>query len=171
MLLKAKQLDIKTVIQGMTQYFVANPTDRDTFVQDLALSQYFDVKVKASSTDTNPGFLIDKIEPGTTDPSVTLTITYDATTQKVKLDPKLDKTNLTETIFLSLGKIIFTADEVITEYLDNNLSQKHILWVFREGRLLYQGSNPDEYTFDATLATITFNTQVEVNERLQIYYF
>lgn len=169
-LIKAKQIDIRTVAVELTNVFndSANETLRNNFVNSIKASPGFDEKVKADANDDTPADYLSQKIAGSTSPGIILQTTYDNTIKKVKISGSIDADSIATIVGTKFRTIFFEATEETTTYNDIDLINKNILYVVREHSFLYRGSDADDYEYDNTTGTITFNSAVFPGERISI---
>lgn len=168
-LIKAKQLDISTVAASLTTYFTNDTTSRDDFVNSIKDATGFDEKVKTSNTDPTSGFLVDKIT-GDTDPGNDININVTEINDQLVISGDIDISNIITLLLAAFTVIQIEASIPIPVYQDNNLIDKKIIFVTREGLMMFEGVSQDEYSFNSTTGEISFVSQVEIGERLRIFY-
>ena len=171
-LIKAKQLDIETVGTSLTNLFTTNTTQRDDFVQSIKDAPDFNDRVLADvNDDTTPGFLSQKIIGDPDNADVVITTSYDNILKKVKISTSISPTGIVDAVAALIKTIQYTATVTSElQFSDSDLVDKRILYLVREHLVLFEGIELDDYMFDDTTGTVTFNTGLVASERIKILY-
>jgi len=169
-LIKAKQIDLLTVASGLTSTFndTANVTLRNNFVNSIKAAPGFDEKVRADASDDSPANYLSQKLIGSTVNGVTIDVDYDSAAKKVKITGEIDTDEIANEVASKFTTIFFEATEEINSYTDIGLTNKTVLYVIREHSFLYPGLNGDDYQYDASTGTITFNSTVFPGERISL---